>query len=101
MYVSQSESGPNVRDLTIAWDVQSRSIKVLCPLDKDGGKGEGGVFLWTVGESFCNGVSNQVKKVLPLAYLGDWGLTVIIPKVKTNTWLTNAVEHWCDFSNKL
>lgn len=29
-------------------------------------------------------LAHQVKKVLPLAYLGDGGLTVIIPKLKSS-----------------
>ena len=42
-------------------------------------KGWGVTFFWTVGVMESAG---QVKRVLPLAYQGEWGLVIIMPKLK-------------------
>lgn len=33
-----------------------------------------------------NGVSRLLKRVLPLAYQGEWGLVIIMPKLKSSIW---------------
>lgn len=44
--------------------------------------GEGFFFFSTVREWFCNGGSRPSEKtILPPAFLGDWELAAIIPKL--------------------